>query len=316
MSKKGISKQDLAKVKELDLLSYFQNYEPDELIQYSRNEYGTRTYSSLRMSNGLWTSWANSIGGRSALDFFIKIKHWDFLEAVHYLKDLINNQEPIMLEQKSRTKHPFRLPRRNGNDDIVIDYLVNERCIDKEIVQYCIEKHLLYESANDHSAIFIGYTPQHLAKYACKREINSYVKRDIYGSDKAYSFSITNQNSNELHVFESAIDLLSYMTLQKRSGKSYLSDNYLSISGATTIGSSLEKSTTPIALDTFLKDYPDITNIYLHLDNDKAGKDTALKIKHHYDKLFHIVDEFPSVGKDFNEQLTKKINRKKYLQVR
>ena len=32
MSKrKGISKQDLKRVKELDLLTYFKNYEPDEL---------------------------------------------------------------------------------------------------------------------------------------------------------------------------------------------------------------------------------------------------------------------------------------------
>lgn len=316
MSEKGISKQDLVKVKELDLLSYFQNYEPDELIRYSRNEYGTRTYSSLRMSNGLWTSWANSIGGRSALDFFIKIKHWEFLEAAHYLNDLINNQEPIMLKQKSRTKHPFRLPRRNGNDDIVIDYLVNERCIDKEIVQYCIEKHLLYESANDHSAIFIGYTPQHIAKYACKRGTNKDIKQDIYGSDKAYSFSITNQNSNVLHVFESAIDLLSYMTLQKRNGKSYLNDNYLSISGATTIGSSIEKSTTPIALETFLKNNPNIKSLYLHLDNDKAGKDTALKIKHHYGKSFLILDKPPNTGKDYNELLIKKKTNKKHITIR
>ncbi len=83
---KGISKQDLAMVKELDLFTYFKNYEPQELIRYSRNEYGTKTYSSLRMSNGLWTSWANSIGGRSALDFFIKIKQWDFWKQHTFLK--------------------------------------------------------------------------------------------------------------------------------------------------------------------------------------------------------------------------------------
>ena len=39
---KGISKQDLAMVKELDLFTYFKNYEPQELIRYSRNEYGQR----------------------------------------------------------------------------------------------------------------------------------------------------------------------------------------------------------------------------------------------------------------------------------
>ncbi|MCR0595269.1 DUF3991 and toprim domain-containing protein [[Clostridium] innocuum] len=312
----GISKQDLAMVKELDLFTYFKNYEPQELIRYSRNEYGTKTYSSLRMSNGLWTSWANSIGGRSALDFFIKIKQWDFLEAAHFLKDLIENKTPVKVEQPKRIKHSLRLPRRNENDDIVIYYLVKERCIDKDIVHYCIENHLLYESANDHSTIFIGYDSHRLAKYACKRATDSDVKQDIFGSDKAYSFSIPNPNSNELHVFESAIDLLSYMTLQKRNGKSYLNTNYLSLSGATTIGASIEETTVPIALETFLKDYPNIKSIRLHLDNDKAGKDTVLKIMYHYGEQFQIVDEPPSIGKDVNELLIKKINRKKHFQVR
>lgn len=316
MTRKGISKKDLAVVKQLDLLSYFQNYEPDELIRYSRNEYGTRTYSSLRMSNGLWTSWANSIGGRSALDFFIKIKQWNFLEAAHYLKGLIENKTPIRVEQSKRVKHQLKLPRRNDNNNIVINYLFKERCIDKEIISYCIENHLLYEAQNDHSAIFIGYDSHCLAKYACKRGTDSNVKQDIFGSDKAYSFSISNQNSNELHVFESAIDLLSYMTLQKRKGKFYLDTNYLSLSGATTIGSSVEESTVPIALETYLKDHSNIENIRLHLDNDKAGKDTVLKIMYHYKELFHIVNEPPSIGKDFNELLIKKINKKKHFQVR
>ena len=64
------------------------------------------------------------------------------------------------------------------------------------------------------------------------------------------------------------------MTLLKRSGRDYLKDNYLSIAGATIIGKSIQDSTVPIALETFLNNHPSITNLYLHLDNDRAGKDT------------------------------------------
>ena len=98
--------------------------------------------------------------------------------------------------------------------------------------------------------------------------------------------------------------------------RSYLNTNYLSLSGATTIGASIEETTVPIALETFLKDYPNIKSIRLHLDNDKAGKDTVLKIMYHYGEQFQIVDEPPSIGKDVNELLIKKINRKKHFQVR
>ena len=40
------------------------------------------------------------------------------------------------------------------------------------------------------------------------------------GSDKNYSFSIFTEKPNDtVHLFESAIDLLSYATLQKLEGK-------------------------------------------------------------------------------------------------
>lgn len=305
MKRKGISKKDLAIVKQLDLLSYFQNYEPEELIRYSRNEYGTRTYSSLRMSNGLWTSWANSIGGRSALDFFIKIKQWDFLEAAHYLKDMIDNKTPVKTEQTKREVRPFKLPLKNSDNKAVMNYLIKKRGIDKGIVNYCIENQLLYEDKNDHSAVFVGYDAQHTAKYACKRGTDSQMKMDVAGSNKSYSFSIRNKASKHVHVFEAAIDLLSFMTIQKRKGKNYLDDNYLSIGGATLIGKSIKDSQIPVALATFLEN-SGIDTIILHLDNDKAGKETSLKIQYHLEYSYKIIDDSPTKFKDVNEELIKR----------
>ena len=42
MGRKGISKVDLKRVKSLDLLTYYQNYEPDELIKNGWNDYSQR----------------------------------------------------------------------------------------------------------------------------------------------------------------------------------------------------------------------------------------------------------------------------------
>ena len=89
MPKRYISKKDLAKVKELDLLTYFKNYAPEELVRKGRNDYVTRTHSSLHMSNCLWCWWAQSIGGRSALNYFIDVEGMEFLDAALYLRDLI-----------------------------------------------------------------------------------------------------------------------------------------------------------------------------------------------------------------------------------
>lgn len=316
MAKKYISKKDLARVKEIDLLTYLKNYEPQELVRKSRNDYVTRTHSSLHISNGLWCWWAQSIGGKTALKYLIEVENMEFLEAALYLKELIDKQPPVKAKLMNTSSYRFRLPYRNENDDRIISYLVNIRKIDKEIVDYCIKKKLIYESANDHAVIFVGYDEMNIPHYASKRATDSNIKQDIYGSNKAYSFSISDRNCNEVHVFESAIDLLSYMTLEKKKDRFFPNSNYLSLSGATTIGSSLEESTVPIALKTYLKNYPNIKTMHLHLDNDKAGKDTVLKIKHHYGESFHILDEPPIAGKDFNELLIKKTTSKKYFPVR
>ena len=229
-----------------------------------------------------------------------------------HINDLLDNQPPLKIEQKVKSNYRFRLPYRAENDDKAIRYLVNERCIDKEIVQYCKEQYLFYEDENDHSIVFIGYDEQRIPKYACKRATDDNWKKDVLGSDKQYSFSITNTESHSLHVFESVIDLLSYMTLLKRSGRDYLKDNYLSIAGATIIGKSIQDSTVPIALETFLNNHPSITNLYLHLDNDKAGKDTTLKIMYHYEDKYNISDEHPTKCKDFNDLLRKKVESKNF----
>lgn len=302
MAKRFISKQDLARVKELDLLTYLKNYEPQELIKKSRNDYVTRSHGSLHISNGLWCWWAQSIGGRTALKYLIEVENMEFLDAAIYLRELIDKQPPVKVIQMNKSSYHFRLPYRHENNNTIINYLVNERKIDKTIVDYCIKNKLIYESANDHAVIFIGYDNSHLPKFACKRATDSDIKKDISGSDKAFSFCIKNEQSRKIHIFESAIDLLSYMTILKINGKDFLADNYLSIDGASIIGKSIQDSEIPVALNNFLQTN-EISSICLHLDNDKAGKDTVLKIEYHLENQYEIINHSPKNYKDINEQL-------------
>lgn len=308
MGRKGISKVDLKRVKSLDLLTYYENYEPNELIKNGWNDYTTRTHSSLHMSNGLWCYWAKNIGGKTALKFFIEVEGWNFLDAALYLRDLIDKQPPeIKTNQNTINNRPFRLPEPNINNAIARNYLMLERGIDKEIVDYCIQNHYLYEAKRDHSIIFIGYDHHHYPQYAAKRATSSTLKIDVAGSKKENCFNIINDQSKVLHVFESAIDLLSYLTLLKKQGRNYLSENYLSIGGATILGSHIEEASIPIALETFLKHNPNIQIINLYLDNDKAGKDTTKKIIYHLNNQYIIHDNTPYRIKDMNELLKKKI---------
>ena len=70
------------KAREMDLLTYLKNYEPQELVHFGGNTYCTREHDSLKISNGKWCWFSRGIGGYSALDYLIKVKEMPFTEAV------------------------------------------------------------------------------------------------------------------------------------------------------------------------------------------------------------------------------------------
>lgn len=82
-----VSKEQIERAKRLDLLTYLQIYEPVELVRCSRNVYTTRTHDSLKISNGKWFWWSRGIGGRSALDYLIKVRGLSFPDAVLQIDD-------------------------------------------------------------------------------------------------------------------------------------------------------------------------------------------------------------------------------------
>lgn len=80
-----VSKEEIANARKMDLLSYLRAYEPGELVRFSGETYCTRTHDSLKISNGKWYWFSQNIGGRSALDYLVKVKEMSFPEAVKML---------------------------------------------------------------------------------------------------------------------------------------------------------------------------------------------------------------------------------------
>ena len=70
---KHIKPKDLAEIKKIDLLTYLSNYQPDRLKKISHDTYCIKDHQSLHISNGLWHWQSMGIGGRSALDFLMKV---------------------------------------------------------------------------------------------------------------------------------------------------------------------------------------------------------------------------------------------------
>ena len=122
------------------------------------------------------------------------------------------------------------------------------------------------------------------------------------GSDKRYSFR-TNADGKILHVFESAIDLLSYMTVTHLHTGRWLADPMISLGGVYAPGTNRHATSIPAALDNMLQNHPETSIISLHLDNDYAGRRATESITEMLGVRYDTRDEPPPVGKDYNDYL-------------
>lgn len=77
-----IPPEQLARAREVDLLTYLRCFEPQELVHISGSTYATRTHDSLKISNGKWFWWSRGIGGRNALDYLTAVEGLWLPEAV------------------------------------------------------------------------------------------------------------------------------------------------------------------------------------------------------------------------------------------
>ncbi len=296
----SVTTEQIEKAKEWDLLSYLQTFDPYELKRSGPREYCTRTHDSLKISNGKWCWNSRGIGGRTALDYLIKVRGLDFVEAV---ETLCGSRTPPPQERpKPKPPKPFTLPEASRFPSAMLSYLQG-RGIHPELLEACIQAGTLYESRKYRNCVFVGRDPTGRARFACLRGTRDSFKLDVEGSDKRYNFSLlaADPQCPRLAVAESPIDALSVATLVKRSGGDWRDSHYLSLGG-----------TAPRAMLQFLHDHPHVTQLSLCLDNDKAGMEGMERLEKvvredeklaRRVKLIHCNPPPKEFGKDYNEFL-------------
>ena len=305
-----IAPEVITEAKRMDLLTYLREYEPGELVKFSSNTYTTRTHDSLKISNGKWMWWSRGIGGKSALDYLIKVRGMDFVQAVQTIMGNGSVNFPTCENIKSYEEQPLLLPEKSHTTDVVFDYLFG-RGIDYEIISHCLKQELIIESLPYHNAVFIGYDESKEPKYAAYRATNqSRIMGDCTGSKKQYSFRLTAENTGEVHLFECAIDLLSYATLMKLEGKDWRQFNLVSLAGVYSPKQKIEDSKVPVTLGRLLEKDKTIRRIVLHLDNDIAGRKATKALQTILSDKYEVVDDPPQYGKDVNDFLCKRLGIK------
>ena len=298
------SKEDIAKAKEMDLLTYLQNYEPGELVKVANGTYCTREHDSLKISNGKWYWFSRNIGSSTALDYLIYVKGYSLPAAVETILGRAVSKPPVSYKQKAKEVKNLALPIRNRTNTAVTRYL-RSRGIHPDILDYCYRHNLLYEGMPYHNAVFIGYDEKQVPRYAALRGTIGQYKGEASGSDKHFSFNIPASNqTTTVQVFESAIDLLSYATMEHAAGRDWRRDHLLSLAG---VFKTTRPDVVPVALERFLKTYPDIDTIHLRLDNDPIGRGAAEGIINGLSEVYTVIDSPPTLGKDLNDELQVKI---------
>ena len=100
-------------------------------------------------------------------------------------------------------------------------------------------------------------------------------------------------------INKSAIDLLSYATLNNN----WYEMNLLSLGGIYKATYSDSEIKIPISVKKYLEQNKDTTKIYLHFDNDSAGKLASNSFQQVLKKDYEVIDDPPKIGKDFNDYL-------------
>ncbi len=299
-----VTPEQVQQAKQIDLLTYLQLAAPQELVRIGNERYTTKTHDSVSISNGLWKRWSTGDGGKTAVDYLIKVEGFSFQEAVERVNALkgVRSWDVRPIQTAPPPKKEFVLPKKNSDNIRAIQYLKG-RGIHPDVIAYCIRNGSLYEETKTHNVVFVGYENGQ-AKYAFRRgTYGKDFKIDAEGSNKKYGFCIAeNPNATAVHVYECAIDLLSYCSSGRMVNADWKQDFHISQGGISAGG---ENENIGAALEEFLLKHPDIKTVYLRYDNDEKGRAAAQHTKQILEQKYGVQAhvKLPKYGKDYNEYL-------------
>ena len=287
------TEEQIARANQTDLVS-FLNEQGEQLVKSGR-EYRWKKHDSVTISGNRWYRHSQSKGGYP-VDFVMEFYYATFPEAV---KMLIGEEGEGRQKSCPAPSKDFRLPEKNKDNEMIVKYLTESRELEKNLVMEWIVRGDIYEEKKHHNVVFVGRDADGIPRYAhCRGTGEMKYRGDVAGSDKAFGFCHRGTD-NQLFVFEAAIDLLSFIQLFPKDWKKR---SYLSLGGISSA-----------ALMAFLSERPQITSVFLCLDNDHAGNEASEKLAIEIPDGYSVIRLKPS-RKDWNEILCdKSADRKKAI---
>ena len=256
------TKEQREQARQTDLVSFLISQ--GEKVKKSGSEYEWLDGSQKVTIRGhLWYHQYEQKGG-DTIDFVRRFYNKDYAQAVEMLLNGGGGQiitSPII----EREHRPFQLPPKNDRMSRLFSYLLLTRGIDKDVLYEFVRRKMIYESADYHNAVFVGYDTNGKPRHAHKRGTvtsNPY-KGNVASSQPEFSFH-WHGKSDRFYLFEAPIDMLSFISMHKENWKSHSYGASCSVSDR--------------VLFQCLKDNPNIKNVYLCFDNDQAGQTANKRI--------------------------------------
>jgi len=337
-----ITEEQKKLAKEVDLLTYLQATEPNELIATGPNEYRTVTHGSLVISNGLWIWNRGQLGGRSALDYLMKVRGMGFVDAAEavlgsttgwsssmFFNDHTNNHGstadskkcvssdhphdtsfslPVKKITKPKEKKKLFLPKSVSIPHKAVKYL-RQRGIHSDVIGQCLKAGILYESIYRNSK-----EPDLNGSEVCV-----FVGRDDIGNTRFIAqrgifidFKRDASGSDKTFGFTLSAENLSSRTLavfeapvDLLSHATLVRLGHLDFDGhRLSLG-----GTADVALIAYLERNSNIEQVLLCLDNDEGGIEAVKRITATLasdERFAHITvkPNLPKIkGHDYNEEL-------------
>lgn len=273
-------------------LEVFLRCRGEKLIPSGREKRLTSDHS-ITVRGCEWFDHATEQGG-NAISFVKQFYGLSYPEAVTMLLggDTGMTAYPAAEERREEPPKSFALPPAHSDMRRVFAYLVKHRQIDREVVSAFARKKLLYEDAKYHNAVFVGVDENGVPRHAHKRSTNSLGKSfriNVEGSNPKHSFHYLG-GDDSIYVFEAPIDLLSYISLHP---KNWQAHNYVTCCG-----------TSSIPVMEMLRQLPQLQQVYLCLDNDKAGHAASGRMEELLKERNLAVERLVPQRKDWNDDLT------------
>lgn len=261
------------KAKQINLITFLNAEYPDRIYFDRKKKEWRMKYSNIKISALSFYDFDKSTGGDN-IRFLTDYMEMTFFEAVGKLLDSgveAITPERVLIES-------FTKPCRVANTDEIYEYL-QDRGIDKKLIDVCIRKELLFLDDRKN----IVFANQKQAFYIVRSTYSDFKgirTREVYGY-----WELATKKADDVYIFESPIDLLSYVVLMAHIGMERRGI-YVAMGG-------LKKGT----IERIKQDYPpELYNYYLCVDWDSAGNEFALN----YPDMSRTAG---TIGKDWNDEL-------------